>query len=102
MVVLDAKGIGYVSCCVDSQCNAATCMNLPEGKTCGDCFHIRRCRMFGFTSSEKNKHCDFFPRRFKDIVELQCANEGCEAFRTAGTSFCDDCYEEKKHGGNTG
>ncbi len=39
-------------------------MKLPEGKTCGDCYHIRQCRAFGFTSSEANTSCDFHPNRF--------------------------------------
>lgn len=41
-------------------------MKLPEGKTCGDCWHVKRCRAFGFTSSEANTGCDFHPRRFAD------------------------------------
>lgn len=39
-------------------------MLLPEGKTCGDCVHLKRCRAFGFTSSEWNTWCDFAPSRF--------------------------------------
>lgn len=41
-------------------------MKLPAGKTCGDCHHIKRCRAFGFTSSEANTSCDFHPNRFAD------------------------------------
>jgi hypothetical protein len=59
-------------CCADRKygkgCNESTCMNLPEGKTCGDCAHKRRCLAFGFTSSEGNTSCDFFPRRFLEVT----------------------------------
>jgi hypothetical protein len=44
--------------------DAERCMNLPAGKTCGDCFHIYRCRSLGFTSSGDSKTCSFWPRRF--------------------------------------
>lgn len=38
-------------------------MRLPEGKTCGDCCHIYRCkRMFGHT--ETDTYCDWSPSRF--------------------------------------
>ena len=39
-------------------------MDLPAGKSCGDCHHIRRCLALGFTSSADNTSCDFFPVRF--------------------------------------
>ena len=36
---------------------------LPEGKTCRDCAHYRRCSlMFGALS--KNTYCDWSPSRF--------------------------------------
>lgn len=41
-------------------------MLLPEGKTCGNCRHIRRCKaMFGHT--ETDTYCDWSPSRF--VVE---------------------------------
>ena len=40
-------------------------MCLPEGKTCGDCIHLARCRGMGFTSSADNTSCDFWPSRFR-------------------------------------
>lgn len=40
-------------------------MKLPQGKTCGDCAHVRRCRAFGFTPSETETSCDFHPSRFR-------------------------------------
>ena len=36
---------------------------LPEGLTCGDCFHIRRCQ-FLIQQSPTEKRCDFDPSRF--------------------------------------
>lgn len=37
-------------------------MNLPKGKTCGDCAHIRRCKaIFGHT--EADTYCDWSPSR---------------------------------------
>jgi hypothetical protein len=38
-------------------------MALPYGKTCADCWHIRRCTAFGFTKPEWTR-CDFAPSRF--------------------------------------
>ena len=38
-------------------------MKLPEGKTCADCNHCRRCTgMFG--ARPENTSCDFDPIRF--------------------------------------
>lgn len=38
-------------------------MRLPEGKTCADCRHFRRCSaMFG--AHDKRIQCDFHPRRY--------------------------------------
>jgi hypothetical protein len=54
-------------CCVDKKCDDDTCMALPEGKTCGDCRHARRCfAMFGHTATDT--YCDFYPRRFLEPV----------------------------------
>ena len=38
-------------------------MKLPEGKTCDDCVHAKRCFGFGF-SKTGNKSCDFWPNKF--------------------------------------
>lgn len=38
-------------------------MKLPEGKTCADCLHCRKCTsMFG--AKPENNYCDFYPVRF--------------------------------------
>lgn len=39
-------------------------MKLPQGKTCGDCAHIKRCLAFGFTRATATS-CDFHPSRFR-------------------------------------
>lgn len=50
-------------CCVDKACNPGTCMDLPDGLTCGDCFHEERCcAIFGHVPEDT--YCDWFPRRF--------------------------------------
>lgn len=50
-------------CCVDRSCTPATCMELPEGYTCGQCAHLGRCQKL-FGCKPERKSCDFFPRRF--------------------------------------
>lgn len=53
-----------MGCCADKSCTPKTCMNLPDGKTCGDCVHIERCEgIFGHT--ETDTVCDWFPRKFR-------------------------------------
>lgn len=40
-------------------------MNLPEGMTCGDCVHCRRCTsMFGHIPADES--CDWSPSRFRE------------------------------------
>lgn len=42
-------------------------MNLPEGKTCGNCVHCRRCTaMFGHIPADES--CDWSPSRFREAV----------------------------------
>jgi hypothetical protein len=44
-------------------CKGYRTMNLPEGKTCGDCFHIPRCNtIFGHMATDER--CDWYPVRF--------------------------------------
>ncbi|SSW66651.1 hypothetical protein AVE30378_02190 [Achromobacter veterisilvae] len=39
-------------------------MNLPEGKTCGDCVHFRRCNgIYGLIAADEV--CDWTPSRFR-------------------------------------
>ncbi len=56
-----------LGCCVDKKygkgCTEETCMNLPEGMTCGNCFHVGRCTTI-FGSNADDTACSFFPRRF--------------------------------------
>lgn len=54
-------------CCVDKACTDRTCMALPQGKTCGDCVHERRCCLiFGHTPTDT--YCGWFPRRFHEAA----------------------------------
>lgn len=51
-------------CCADKCCKPATCMSLPDGKTCADCSHLPKCTaMFGAKPTDTT--CDFYPRRFR-------------------------------------
>ncbi|WP_073844278.1 hypothetical protein [Pseudomonas sp. BTN1] len=43
-------------------------MNLPEGKTCGDCIHAKRCTMM-FGDIPEAEACDWAPSRFRDAVQ---------------------------------
>jgi hypothetical protein len=44
-------------------------MNLPEGKTCGDCVHCRRCTMM-FGHIPEDEACDWAPSRFTPKKEV--------------------------------
>jgi hypothetical protein len=40
-------------------------MDLPEGKTCGDCAHCRSCTaMFGHIPADES--CDWSPSRYRE------------------------------------
>ena len=42
-------------------------MNLPKGKTCGDCMFCKRCTaMFGHIPADES--CDWSPSRFREAV----------------------------------
>lgn len=40
-------------------------MVLPEGKTCVNCYHFKRCSKM-FAATETRTDCDFYPSRFID------------------------------------
>ncbi|RMO77244.1 hypothetical protein ALQ35_100237 [Pseudomonas fluorescens] len=42
-------------------------MNLPEGKTCGDCVHCKRCTAM-FSHIPADESCDWSPSRFREAV----------------------------------
>ncbi|MCY1171543.1 hypothetical protein D9M73_116570 [compost metagenome] len=52
-------------CCADKACNDKTCMELPSGKTCGDCLSFRHCEAF-YAHKPTDTYCDFYPRRFRE------------------------------------
>lgn len=39
-------------------------MKLPDGKSCDDCIHSKRCFSLGFSVTQR-KSCDFWPSRFR-------------------------------------
>ncbi len=55
-------------------------MNLPEGMTCGDCVHCRRCTsMFGHIPTDES--CDWSPSRFREakLEKLQITEKHLQA-----------------------
>lgn len=68
-------------CCVDRRyrerhpeagtvrgCTPETCMQLPAAQTCQRCAFYKGCEAFGRVRSEHQRSCDYFPRRFIEIV----------------------------------
>lgn len=43
--------------------HAFASMDLPEGRTCSDCIHIRFCTQF-LGDVSRNTSCDWYPIRF--------------------------------------
>jgi len=39
-------------------------MKLPDGKTCDNCVHARRCFGMGFSTTGRTS-CDFWPNKFR-------------------------------------
>lgn len=50
-------------------------MKLPEGKTCGDCTHYKRCWAL-FECPATNAECDWAPSRFRQRVIAQAQPAG--------------------------
>ena len=44
-------------------------MRLPEGKSCGDCTHHRRCFGLGFSEVGRTS-CDFHPSRYRPAAKF--------------------------------
>lgn len=52
---------------IASDANCYIAMGLPEGKTCNDCVHCRRCcLMFGHIPEDEV--CDFYPSRYRPMT----------------------------------
>lgn len=49
-------------------------MDLPEGKTCGDCVHCNRCTLM-FGHKPEDESCDWSPSRFR-AIEMEGAADG--------------------------
>jgi hypothetical protein len=54
-----------------------TCMELPAGKTCGDCGYFSHCKPF-YGRKSTDTECDFFPRRFRERVAIAKAQGGTQ------------------------
>lgn len=67
-------------CCADKTCTPETCMELPEGTTCGGCYAFEHCRAF-YGHTPEDTYCDFFPRRFHP-GKARC--RGCRAVLEPG------------------
>nr|WP_253539519.1 hypothetical protein [Erwinia aphidicola] len=50
-------------------------MNLPVGKTCGECVYSRRCTMM-FGHIPGDEVCDWSPSRFREAVSLPMTSTG--------------------------
>lgn len=50
-------------------------MKLPEGKTCADCAHYKRCEAL-FDCPTTNTECDWAPSRFRQRVIGLVVKEG--------------------------
>lgn len=44
------------------------CMSIPNGKTCSDCKHVKRCTSI-FGAKPEYTHCDFYPVRFEEATK---------------------------------
>jgi len=53
---------GFV-CCKDNPGIHERLMQLPAGKTCGDCIHGPKCFTHGYSWPERTQ-CDFYPNVF--------------------------------------
>jgi hypothetical protein len=43
-------------------------MRLPEGRTCDDCAHAKRCFGFGFSTPGRTS-CDFWPNKYREAAK---------------------------------
>lgn len=53
------------------------CMDLPEGKTCENCFMFEKCKMFlGNWINEKTTKCSFEPIKFQEKKDESKCKKG--------------------------
>jgi len=45
--------------------------DLPEGKTCADCFHFKRTCEWLISCAPTRTQCDWYPIRFRSVTESQ-------------------------------
>ena len=56
-------------CCVDTCCDATTCMTLPLNASCRTCTNNKRCTAMGYVRDLDRTVCDFFPRKYVESDE---------------------------------
>jgi hypothetical protein len=66
-------------------------MDLPEGKTCGDCAHWKRCSNLIDDLTGEETTCDFAPSRFKAKVKCYMCGERDAVESFLGQGFCREC-----------
>lgn len=64
-------GVTPGDACKDLKAGHAT-LDLPAGKTCGDCYAFRHCAAF-FGRIAADESCDFFPVRFAEAPKAASA-----------------------------
>ena len=53
-------------------CSTFATMDLPEGKTCADCYAVRHCTaLYGVKTTDTK--CDFWPVRFREPAASQAS-----------------------------
>lgn len=67
--------------------SAVQTMKLPEGKTCADCAHFKRCVAL-FQCPSDNEECDWAPSRFRDVSPAATLNDPA--------STCARCVERNE------
>ena len=67
-------------------------MNLPKGKTCGDCAYLAHCVALGFTHSLAVR-CDFHPSRFRESPAVKSGLGLCSyCGAPIGSSHCQGSH----------
>lgn len=67
-------------------------MNLPEGKTCRDCAHFRRCNAM-FSHIAGDEVCDFYPLAFVEAIRPAAipGDQRCDAGKPLPGAKCIGC-----------
>lgn len=71
-------------------------MVLPDGKTCGDCVHWKRCSNLIDDLDLTNTECDFAPSRFREKIKCYICRERDAVANFLGQGLCRECGTEIK------